>query len=323
MIVSRAPFRMSIAGGATDIKSFYEKDYGSVVSLTIDKYFYIILHKSFADNYILHYSKTEITDEIDKIKNPIFRECIRKVGVKDKLEITSIADAPNGTGLGSSSSLTCALLKALYKYKGEDKDNLEIAKLACEIEIDILGSPIGKQDQFAAALGGFNYFVFKSNGDVSVKKIKLNKEDLDKLNDNLILLWTGLTRSANKILSKQNENNDAIYENLLKIRDYSDNLYKGLKANNDTSLIGDTLYKVWEEKVKLSTNISNEKINQEYQKAISKGATGGKILGAGGGGFLLLYADKKIQKEIIKDSVFSEFKFNLSFKGTEIIFQNQ
>lgn len=322
MIVSRAPFRMSLAGGATDIKSFYEKDYGSVVSLTIDKYFYIILHKSFSDNYILHYSKTEITDELDKIKNPIFRECIRKVGIKDKLEITSIADVPNGTGLGSSSSLTCALLKALYKYKGVDVDNFEIASLACEIEIDILGSPIGKQDQFAAALGGFNYYIFKSNGDVNVKKIKLSKNELNKLNDNLILLWTGLTRSANKILSKQNQNKDLIYDNLLRIRKYSDDLYKNLKAGKSINLIGNTLYKVWEEKVKLSNSISNEVINNEYKKAIKNGAKGGKILGAGGGGFLLLYADKKSQKKIIKDASFDEFKFNLTFKGTEIIFQN-
>jgi D-glycero-alpha-D-manno-heptose-7-phosphate kinase len=321
MIISKTPLRISFAGGGTDISDFYEKEVGAVVSTSIDKYVYLAIHKFFEDKYLLKYSKTECVDEIGKIEHPLIRECLVKSGLQDKLEITSFADIPSsgGSGLGSSSAFTVGLLKALNHFKGVDVSNYNIAESACDIEINKLKAPIGKQDQYACASGGLNLIEFSKGGKVTVSPIKMSNTDLRGLESHLIMFYTGITRSANTILTEQKSNMSSYDKQriLSKMRDSAHVLAIKL-AKGDYQCMGQILHQGWVLKKQLANGISTSDIDTYYNKALSLGAVGGKILGAGGGGFLLFYCDPSKQKNLIDNLGLRHFPFKFDRKGTRI-----
>lgn len=321
MIISRTPFRISLAGGGTDLGEYYSEGYGAVLSLTIDKYIYITVNKRFDDTIRISYSKTEIVNNIDQIQHDIVRECLKATEITKGIEITSIADIPAGTGLGSSSSFTVGLLNALYTFKGEQKSSEYLAKKACQIEIDILEKPIGKQDQYAAAFGNINYFRFNSDETVFHEPLKLNTTDIDKLNNKLLLFYTGITRSANEILSTQKTETKNKLGFLDRMRDQANELKMVLLTDGISKKIGDILHEGWLLKKQLCSRISNPMIEVYYLKALEAGAVGGKILGAGGGGFLLFYCDENKQenvREALKD--LKKIDFNITIHGSRIIY---
>lgn len=321
MIISRTPLRISFAGGGTDLGAYYSNGYGAVVSLTIDKYIYITVNKRFDDTIRISYSKTEIVKNIDQIQHDIVRECLKLTEITKGIEITSIADIPAGTGLGSSSSFTVGLLNALYTFKGEQKSSEYLAKEACQIEIDILGKPIGKQDQYAAAFGNINYFRFNSDETVFHEPLILNTTDIDKFNKKMLLFYTGITRSASEILSTQKKETKNKLELLNRMRDQANELKNVLLIDGINKKIGDILHNGWMLKKQLSNRISNNTIENHYWKAREAGAVGGKILGAGGGGFLLFYCDEDKQERVrdaLKDM--KKIDFGISKHGSRIIF---
>ena len=323
MIITRTPFRVSLCGGGSDLPSFYEKNGGCVISTTINKYMYITIHPSFqGKSTTLKYSKTEIVKEIDDIEHPIFRQCLLNEKIKG-VEITSIADIPQGTGLGSSSSFTVGLLNALACYKREFVSKEELAKEACDVEINQLGNMIGKQDQYAASYGGLNYYQFNKDGTVYVEPILISKEAFHKLEDNLVMLYVGGVHSASAILKEQSSNissSSSKEENLKKMCELTKKLKIELEHSNVDAL-GEILHESWMLKKTLASGISNPKIDEYYEIARKNGAIGGKLLGAGGGGFLLFYVPKAKQKKLLKslpDLQPLEFKFD--HQGTIPIF---
>lgn len=323
MIISRTPFRISFSGGGTDLKAFYDKEYGCVTSTGINKYLYIAIHKYFDKNKILlKYSKTELVDSLEKVEHPIFREAMRKVGMDAGVEITSIADIPSGSGLGSSSSFTVGLLHALYAYKGKFISHEQLAQEACHIEIELLNGPNGKQDQYVAAYGNLNYIQFNSDETVHVHPIICNPETKKQLQKNLVLFWTGTTRSATSILLEQKKNIETDrkkFENLQKMKQLAEELRDALNENNLTTF-GEILHKGWLLKRELASAITNNEIDQHYEKAFGAGALGGKLLGAGGGGFLLFYCQEE-KKENIKAALqLQEIPFEFDSQGSKIIY---
>lgn len=321
MIISKTPFRISFAGGGTDLRTYYSNGYGAVVSATIDKYVYITVNRRFDDTIRISYSKTEIVAAIEQIQHEIVRECLNLTGITKGIEITSIADIPAGTGLGSSSSFTVGLLNALYAFKGEQKSSEYLADKACEIEIGRLGKPIGKQDQYAAAFGSINYFRFNADETVNQERIQLDKSDIDKLNGKLLLFYTGMTRSADTILSAQQQNTSSKQGRLDCMREQADKFKNRLLLEGVGSRIGECLHTGWMLKKQLSNRISNPEIDEYYWKARQAGAVGGKILGAGGGGFLLLYCDEEKQERV--QAALKELKrinFKLTENGSQIVY---
>ena len=320
MIITRTPFRVSFVGGGSDLREFYSKSgYGSVVSAAISKYMYIIIHPYFHDKIRLKYSKTEDVEHIDEIEHPIIRECLKKVHIESGIEIGSFADIPAGTGLGSSSSFTVSLLNALYAYKGRVVSKERLAAEACEIEIDILGEPIGKQDQYAVAYGNINYMVFNKDETVNISPILLSESSKRKLENNLCLYYVGGNRRSRDILCEQRKNisDEAKFENLKRLVLLAYELREALQRERiDT--IGDILHRGWLYKKELANGVSNKSIDRQYDKAIKYGATGGKLLGAGGAGFLLIYSEdhRKLRKHL-GDKV---LPFNVDREGTKIIF---
>ncbi len=323
MIISRTPLRISFVGGGTDLKAFYAQQPGMVVSAAINKYIYICIHRHFDGNsFLLKYSGVEEGSDVSKIKNNIIREAMKLTGVNG-VEIVSMSDVPTtGIGLGSSSSFTVGLLNALYAYKGMAKSAEELAQDACKIEIDILGKPIGKQDQYIAAYGGLNKITFHPDDSVEIEKVKIPKNKLKELDANLMLFYTGKTRSADTILKEQKANTAQKMESLLKMRDFVDEL-KGYLNKGQLEKFGDFLNKNWVEKRKLANGITDETIDNYYKKAMNNGALGGKICGAGGGGFLLLYCPPEKQNDVRKSLAdLEEMKFNFEPEGSKIIFNN-
>jgi D-glycero-alpha-D-manno-heptose-7-phosphate kinase len=323
MIITRTPFRISFVGGGTDIADFYRVERGAVVSTAINKYMYIVVNKRFDSTTRVGYSKTEIVKNVDEIQHPIVREALKLVGISDGIEIVSIADIPAGTGLGSSSSFTVGLLNALYAYKGMLKSAEELARQATHLEIDILGEPIGKQDQYIAAYGGLRYIQFNPDETVFIEPIMYNKRNKDELNQNLLLLYTGDTRRAASILEEQKSNmrRGNNVECLRKMRDLALELRKHLNNNDSPDVLGEFLNKGWSLKKQLAGGISSPEIDGYYEKALNAGALGGKILGAGGGGFLLLYCPKGKQpriREVLKELTWTEFL--LEPEGSKIIY---
>jgi len=321
MIISRTPFRISFAGGGTDLREYYSLGYGAVVSIAIDKYLYITVNKRFDDTIRISYSKTEIVEDIDQIQHDIVRECLKLTGITKGIEITSIADIPSGTGLGSSSSFTVGLLNALYTFKGEQKSSEYLANKACQIEIDILKQPIGKQDQYAAAFGNINYFRFNADETVSHEPLKLSTHDMNKLNKKMLLFYTGITRSASKILSKQKQETKNKLEYLDCMRDQANELKNMLLNIGINKKIGDILHDGWTLKKQISNMISSSTIDDYYLRAREAGAIGGKILGAGGGGFLLFYCDENKQERV--RNALKEMKkidFSITKHGSRIIY---
>lgn len=326
MIISRAPFRVSFAGGGTDIPSFYEKHGGCVLSTTIKKYVYLTIHPAFnRDDISLKYSKTENVHNYQEIEHKIFHEAFRRFNISG-VEIASMADVTAGTGLGSSSTFTVALLKLLYTYENRYVSTYHIAKEACEIEIEDLGNPIGKQDQFAAAFGGLRFYEFMPNGFVKIEPIVMKKESYKKLEENCLMFYTGLKHDASKILKEQKDNverDNKKEEMLLKMCDLAREL-KTHFEQNDVDFLGECLSKGWQLKKQMASSISQTAIDELYELGINNGATGGKLLGAGGGGFLLFYVPTKEGKENIRKAFkdYKELPFELDNSGVSIIFND-
>lgn len=322
MIITRTPFRISFCGGGSDLPSFYEKHTGCVLSTSINKYMYLSIHPYFYKNKtVLKYSKTEVIENHSEIEHKIFKQILNDFNIKG-IEITSIADIPAGTGLGSSSSFTVGLLHAGYSYLGKFVSKERLAREACEVEINKLGEPIGKQDQYAASFGGLNYMTFNGNGEVFVDPIIMKQETYKSLEDNLLMFYTGDVRSASKILNEQSNNMNQIdkFNNLVKMAELTKDLKQSLE-NNNISILGEILDESWQLKRTLATGISNSSINTYYDMAIKNGATGGKLLGAGGGGFLLFYCEKGKQEKLryaLKD--LRELDFRFDHEGSKVIY---
>ena len=324
MIITRTPFRISFAGGGTDLREFYQSEAGAVVSTAINKYMYIIVNKRFTDAIrVSYYAKTEIVDRVDDVRHPLVREALKLVGVSRGIEITSVADVHAGAGLGSSGSFTVGLLNALYAYKGVLKSAEELARDACHIEIDVLGEPVGKQDQYIAAYGGFRYFQFNPDESVTAEPIIWSAEHKDELAQNLLLLYTGDIHEASSILQEQKEKTKQPDKmvNLKEMRDMAVSLKDQLNDNAAADIFGDMLHHGWQLKKELASGISNDKIDECYERASSAGALGGKVLGAGGGGFLLLYCPKPKQSAVRKAlSDLSVLEFSFEPEGSKIIY---
>ena len=322
MIGTRTPFRMSFIGGGSDLKEFYSHSPGCVLSTTINKYMYIFLHSFFDNRIQIKYSITELVDQINDINHPIVREALKKFDLVG-IDINSIADIPAGTGLGSSSSYTVGLLHALYKYTNQQVSQELLARDACEIEIDILKEPIGKQDQYAAAYGGLNIIHFFSSGEVEVKPIKMENNAYSQLQENLLLFYTGTTRSASDVLNDQKNNilkEKTKFESLVRMTELVEKASINLSESNLDGF-GKTLHENWKLKKSLSNKISYTEIDDIYSLAMKNGALGGKLLGAGGGGFLLFYCRKANQDTLRKAlSELREFKFKFDSIGSKIIY---
>lgn len=322
MIISRAPFRVSFCGGGSDIPAFYKKYGGCVLSCSIRKYVYIALHPSFDKQTItLKYSKTEEVNSFDEIEHKYFKIILRDYDVKG-VEITSMADIPSGTGLGSSSAFTVATLKAVKAFKKKSYSTYALASEACDVEINKAGSPIGKQDQFASAFGGLNYIEFHEDGKVTVEPLMMPGNAEDIMQSNLMLFYTGLTHDANSILSEQSKNLVSA-EDKIKSQLELCKMTKELKMHledGDVDYLGEVLRKSWEIKKTLSSGIANPTIDEIYNKAIAAGADGGKLLGAGGGGFMLFYVRPEHQQNVrkaLKD--YLEVEFKIDYEGATII----
>lgn len=321
MIITRTPFRISFCGGGSDIPAFYEKHGGCVISTTIDKYMYISLHPSFQQNEtILKYSKTEIVDDITRIEHIYFKAMLEQVGVSG-VELSSTADIPAGTGLGSSSAFTVGLLHTLYSYKNVFISKERLASEACKMELETLGQPIGKQDQYASAYGGLNFYTFQKDGTVFVEPVLMDPAALEKLQRRLMLFYVSGARSASEILGEQRKNitSGDKEENQKRIRDLTLELREGLHSNNiDT--VGEVLHKSWVLKRSLARGITNPEIDRLYETAIDSGAIGGKLLGAGGGGFLLFYVHESRQDKIRRALGVPQQTFRFDKQGSSIIY---
>jgi len=320
MIISKTPLRISLAGGGTDISDYYLKKEGKVLSFTIDKFVYVIVKKRFDKKIVLNYSKKEILDNVNNIKHELIRESLKKVGISDGIEITTIADIhSHGSGLGSSSSITVGLLNALYTFKGKKVTKNILAEEACDIEINILNKPIGKQDQYAAAFGGFNEIIFRKDEKVLINTIKINPEYCTHLIKHFILLNTGITRQSSDILGDQKSKTVNSLEILTIIKNQVNSI-KNIILNKESPIkIGDILNNGWKNKKKLSNKISNSRIDDLYLKTIDAGGLGGKICGAGGGGYFLIICEPDSKNKILKKlHTYDELPLSLSFSGTQI-----
>ncbi len=320
MIITRTPLRISFTGGGTDIRDFYQADGGAVVSMAIDKYVYITVNTKFDRSIRISYSKTEIVNTLSEVQHELVRECMRMTGVTDGIEITSIADIPSGTGLGSSSAFTVGVLNALYTYKGKRLSSKQLAEGACEIEIGILGHPIGKQDQYAAAYGGLNYIRFHADETVSVEAIELPENDLRAMRGKLMLFYTGITRSADTILTEQKKNTAGKMDSLRFMKEQALEMHGELSTRGFNANFAQALHYGWEKKRELAGSISNPRINQLYELAMEAGASGGKLLGAGGGGFLLFYCDECYQQAVRSAVGLRQVDFALDPYGSRVIF---
>ena len=321
MIITKTPFRVSFCGGGSDMANFYEKYGGCVLSTSINKYCYISIHPYFNENQtLLKYSENELVDSPDQIKHRIFRQVLTDMGVHG-VEISSTADIPGGTGLGSSSTFTVGLLNTLNCYNGKFVSKDKLAKLACEVEIEKLGNPIGKQDQYGAALGGLNFIKFNQDGSVSHEPILMKGKTYKELQKNLLMFYTGTTRSANTILAEQTKNitSEDKAKNLLKMCGLAKDMKVALE-NNDISSFGRILDEGWQLKRELASGIANPAIDEAYEIAMKNGALGGKLLGAGGGGFLLFYCEEEKQGQLKKAIGLRELDFSFERDGTSVIY---
>lgn len=322
MIISRTPLRISFAGGGSDLPGFYKQEQGAVLSTTIDKYIYLAVHDFFYPNQtLLKYSKTELVETFDEIKHPIFRECLSMLNISG-VDINSIADVPAGTGLGSSSTFTVSLLNVLNAYKRNFVSAEYLASTACDIEINRLGEPIGKQDQYAAAYGGLNFIRFNYDGSVDVEKIIMDSDAKRRLEENLIMIFTGQTRSASGILKEQSQAMDQESKRLIikKMVAIAYELKEALQKNQIDDF-GKILHEGWLLKQSVTAGISSDSINDIYEQGLAAGALGGKLLGAGGSGFLLFYCPKEKQtlfREKMK--AYRELPFKFDNSGSKIIY---
>ncbi len=327
MIITRSPLRISLGGGGTDLPSYYGQHGGFLIAAAIDRYVCITLHRTFVDEGIIKYSKLERVKAVDEIQHPIIREAMRLLRVSPKrLELTSMADIPAGTGLGSSGSFTTALLKALHVWQRTMIHPRELAEQACHIELDLLKEPIGKQDQFIAALGGITCFRFHQDGRVEAWPLELSEATRYDLEDNLLLFFTGYSRNASDILVEQDQkskSNDAdMVKNLHFVKELGLESMKALQGG-DLRRFAELMNVHWEHKRKRSAKMSSDRIDGWYAKAIESGALGGKLIGAGGGGFLMFYAeDKPRLRRAMSECGLEEVRFRFDLEGTKLVFQS-
>jgi Predicted kinase related to galactokinase and mevalonate kinase len=326
MIIARSPLRLSLGGGGTDLPSYYRRHGGFLIAAAIDKYVYITIHQTFINELIIKYSSLERVSRIQDIQHPIFREALAAVAHTDlNVEITSMADIPAGTGLGSSGSFTTALLKALHAYKKHLVHPSDLAAQACEIEIDRLHEPIGKQDQYIAAYGGINCFQFLPDDRVEAVPLRLSVETLHNLEDNLMLFFTGYSRSASSILkeqdSKSRDEDRSMIENLHFVKELGLKSKEALEAG-DLEKFAELMNVHWNRKKERSGTMSNSTIDDWYAAALKNGALGGKLIGAGGGGFLMFYASDKVKlRHAMTQAGLREVRFRFDFEGTKTIVQ--
>lgn len=324
MIISRSPLRISLGGGGTDLPSYYEKNEGFVLAAAIDKYVYVSANRPFEEGIKLKYSIIENQRNIASVQHPIIREVLSYFELETpQIELGIMADIPAGTGLGSSGSFTVSLIQALSVHYRKNLTTVEIAELACRIEIETLGEPIGKQDQYIAATGGIMEFVFKRDGEVKATPLGLSVDTLHDLEDNLLLFFTGLSRSASTILADQDQKSKlddaSMIDGLHYIKDLGHRSKEAL-LSEDTVSFGKLMNEHWERKKLRSNGITNDSINRAYARALENGAIGGKLVGAGGGGFLMFYASerKKLRKEM-RELGMQEVRFRFDFEGTKVI----
>lgn len=324
MIIARSPLRISLGGGGTDLPSYYEQHTGFLVAAAIDKYVYITLHETFVSELIVKYSKLERVAHANQLEHPIIREAMASLGISgEALELTSMADIPAGTGLGSSGSFTTALLKALHAYKKNLVHPSELAEQACDIELNRLREPIGKQDQYIAAYGGITCFEFLPGGKVEAWPLKISEETLYNLEDNLLLFFTGYSRSASAILKEQDTKSKAadssMIENLHFVKELGFQSQAALE-NGNLNEFARLMDVHWQRKKQRSGNMSNPKINEWYDLAMANGALGGKLIGAGGGGFLMFYAEDKTKlRHAMRGVGLKEVRFRFDFEGTKLL----
>ena len=321
MIITRTPFRVSFAGGGSDIASFYEKHEGCVLSTSINKYMYISIHPNFnSSETILKYSKTESVLSLNDIEHIYFKQMLSMLDVNG-VEIVSTADVPSGTGLGSSSSFTVGVLHALYAYKGKFVSKERLASEACDVEIKYLLNPIGKQDQYAAAYGGLNFYQFRMDGSVAVEPVIMKDSARLQLEKNLMMFYTGQLHSASEILKEQSSNirSGDKEKNQLKMCELAYDLRRELQ-NNNIDAMGEILHENWMLKKTLASGISNPAIDEAYDKAINSGAVGGKLLGAGGGGSLLFYVPEEKQEDVRKAIGLPQMPAAFDRQGSAVIY---
>lgn len=326
MIIARSPLRICLGGGGTDLPSYYREHTGFLVSAAINKYVYITLHKTFINEMIIKYSKMERVTQVDKIEHPIIREALKLMDVNDlNLEIASMADIHSGTGLGSSGSFTTALLKALHHYRRNAINAPDLAHQACHIELDLLKEPIGKQDQYIAAFGGITCFRFLPDDRVEYFPAKVSQDTIDDLEDNFLLFFTGFTRSASSILKEQDTKAKQSEKDVLNSLHFIKELGKStLKCLEEGNLIkmAELMNEHWEYKKQLSGQISNSQIDELLKFGLANGAVGGKLVGAGGGGFLLFYAADRVRlRKAMAEKGLPEVRFSFDFEGSKVIIQ--
>lgn len=326
MIIARSPLRISLGGGGTDLPSYYEENEGFLIAAAIDRYVYVTINKPFKDGIFLKYSTIENVLNVNDIHHPIIRESLKlfqKHNFEPKIEITTLADIPAGTGLGSSGSFTTALLKGLNYYERKNIDPIDLAEMACDIEINRLKEPIGKQDQYIAAVGGITCFTFCKDGNVKIEPLKISTDTLCDLEDNLLLFFTGFSRSAGSILKDQKEKSQTCNADMLTNLHYVKEMgYRSKKMLEEgrISEFGALMHEHWEHKKKRSVGMSNPQIDEWYELGLKNGAIGGKLVGAGGGGFLLFYAeDRNKLKHAMKHAGLEEVRFKFDYEGTKVI----
>lgn len=325
MIIVRSPLRITLGGGGTDLPSYYRGHGGMLIAAAIDRYVYITVHQTFQPGLILKYSQLERAEKVDDIRHPIVREALKFTGAVDQIEITSMADIPAGTGLGSSGSFTTALLKALHTHHKQLIHPRELAEEACDIELNRLREPIGKQDQYIAAFGGVTCFQFNPNDTVDAWPLKVDTETLYNLEDNLLLFFTGYSRSASAILKEQDDKTKKqdvdMIENINYVKDLGLRSLKALESG-DLVKFGTLMDEHWQHKKRRSGGMSNPKIDEWYDLAMKNGSAGGKLIGAGGGGFLMFYAEDKAKlRHVMTAAGLTEVRFRFDFEGTKTIVQ--
>jgi D-glycero-alpha-D-manno-heptose-7-phosphate kinase len=324
MIITRSPLRISLGGGGTDLPSYYREHSGLVIAAALDKYVYITLHQTFAQELIIKYSRLERVRSVDEVEHPLIREALKLTGVEAPyLEITSMADIPAGTGLGSSGSFTTALLRALHTLKKNLVHPQELAEQACHIEIDILREPVGKQDQYIAALGGLTCFRFLPNDQVEAWPLKMDTDTLYSLEDNLLLFFTGYSRPASEILREQDtksqQNDREMIANLHFVKELGRESKEALETG-DLERFAELMNIHWEYKKQRSAQMSNGEIDRWYALGRENGALGGKLIGAGGGGFLMFYAADKVHlRRAMREAGLQEVRFRFDFEGTKVV----